>query len=154
MTFTNFPENQLITMYAFFPLMFLFISRSRRLIYGHNVNIKILVCQIIGRTCSYAPVYCCSLLCMLLFATSLFRELTCRDHRNRSCLHSFTRQFTFPCIVFSFSHPLSLYISLLICSQADLFSHIFSTSKVTTLWRYKKCSLLLLLLLLFNPRYT
>jgi len=37
----------------FFLLVFVFISRSRKLIY--SVNIKILVCQIIGPgTCSYA----------------------------------------------------------------------------------------------------
>jgi len=29
--FTDFPENQLITMYAFFLLVFLFISRSQKL---------------------------------------------------------------------------------------------------------------------------
>ena len=40
--FTNFPENQLTTAYAFFHLVSLFISR------GYNVNIKILVCQITG----------------------------------------------------------------------------------------------------------
>ena len=45
-SFTNFPENQLTTVHAFFLLVFLFISRSGKLIY--NVNIKFLVCQIIG----------------------------------------------------------------------------------------------------------